>query len=212
MSTIPDQIPAERRGISLQLPRPLWIGLATALAVAVAVGVQVVVPMWREQTAIREIRRVGGRRQIEPGGPDWLRKRVGDEWMAVFDRVVKVELTVKSARDPVLGHLAALKNVKVLWLGNSQISDEGLVNVRELYRLEQLWLGNTRVTDAGLVNLQRLSKLREVSLANTRVSDAGLVHLHGLTGLRQLSVRNTQVTPTGTAELRRLLPDLRIDM
>jgi hypothetical protein len=208
--TVSNITPAEPRRFSIRLPRPLWIGLAAAVFAVVATAIQVVVPVWRQQVAIREIERLGGRITIEHGGPEWLRQKLGDERMTYFDKVVKVDLTVNSVTDPALQHIEALGSLKVLWLGNTRITDDGLIHLRGLNSLNQLWIGNTRITDAGLVHLARLSNLQDLSFANTRVTDAGLVHLKGLHRLRYLWVGSTPVTDAGVAELRRALPDLKI--
>src|SRR5260370_42201108 len=106
-----EPIPPEPRRFSIRIPQPLWIGLVTAVLVVVAAGLQVIIPVWRQQRAIREIRRLGGRIVIEKGGPEWLRERVGDEHMKYFDRVVKADLTVKSVDDSTLRQVAALDNL-----------------------------------------------------------------------------------------------------
>lgn len=206
----PNMTSDKRHQLSIHLPRPLWIGLVTSVLLIAMAGLQFGLPIWRQQAAIREIERLGGRIKIELGGPEWMRKRVGDGHMKYFDHVVRVELTVQSANDSTLNYVAALTDVKVLRLGNSRITDDGLVNLRGLHYLEELWLGNTRVTDAGLAHLEVLPHLRDLSLANTRVTDAGLVHLRGLENLRRLSLGNARVTDDGIAELQSALPRLMV--
>jgi hypothetical protein len=206
-----DPMTLDPRRFSIRLPRPLWIGLFTGVLIVVATGLQIILPIWRQQRAIREIQRLGGRMVIENGGPEWLRARVGDEHMKYFDRVVGADLTVKSVDDSTLRHVAALDNLQALWLGNSRISDDGLVHLRGMAQLEQLWLGNTRVTDAGLVQLRTLRRLHELSLGNTDVSDVGLAHIQGLRALQRLSLGNTRVTEVGVADLQRALPRLTIE-
>jgi len=46
-------MPSELGRFSIRLPRPLWIGLLAASLVVVAAGIQFVVPIWRQQAAIR---------------------------------------------------------------------------------------------------------------------------------------------------------------
>jgi hypothetical protein len=203
-------IPSVPRRFSIRLPRPLWIGLTTAVLVVVAVGLGVVLPILRQQVAIREIQRLGGEIVIQNGGFAWLRSRIGDEQMKYFDKAVQVDLTAKSVNDATVRHIAALSDLKVVWLGNSRVTDDGLVHLRGLTNLEQLWLGNTQITDAGVVHLQGLRSVHDLSIANTRISDTGLAHLRGLRSLRQLSVGNTWVTDAGVADLQRFLPSLVI--
>ncbi len=46
--------------VSIRLPRPLWMGFATAVLVVLAIGLGVAVPIYRQHLAIREIKRLGG--------------------------------------------------------------------------------------------------------------------------------------------------------
>src|SRR5262245_53886579 len=78
--------------VSIRLPRPLWLGLATLVMVVVATGLRFGIPVWRQQAAVSAIEALGGSVQIEPGGPAWLRDRIGIENMKFFDRVVMANL------------------------------------------------------------------------------------------------------------------------
>jgi hypothetical protein len=94
--------------------------------------------------------------------------------------------------------LALLRPVQeqVAWLGlgKTQITDDGLEQIKGLKNLRKLHLENTNITDAGLVHLKDLSELRYLNLYGTKVTDAGLAHLKGLKNLRKLYVWQTQVT------------------
>ena len=48
-------------------------------------------------------------------------------------------------------------------------------------------LSDTEITDAGLVYLKEMTKLENLELEGTQITDAGLVHLQGLTTLASLS-------------------------
>ena len=67
--------------MNLRLPEPRWIFLSTIVLVVVGTGLRFGIPVYREQVAIREIEKLGGRVWTEPAGPAWLRERVGDERM-----------------------------------------------------------------------------------------------------------------------------------
>ncbi|MEE3369611.1 MAG: hypothetical protein VX346_09745 [Planctomycetota bacterium] len=54
------------------------------------------------------------------------------------------------------------------------------------------------VTDAGLVHLKEPTNLETVSLIGTQVTDAGLVHLAELTSLTSLTLARTQIADAGT--------------
>ena len=89
-------------------------------------------------------------------------------------------------------------------LGNSQVTDAGLVHLKGLPQLQSLCLYGTQVTDAGLVHLKGLTRLQSLNLATPQVTDAGLVHLEGLTQLQSLVVGGTQVTDAGLVHLKGL--------
>lgn len=230
-----DPFTSETRRISIRLPRPLWIGLGTVVVVVAGVGLRIGVPIFRQQVAIQEIERLGGKVEMHPGGPAWLRIWVGDPRMKLFDDVRKVHLNGTQANDATLGHVGWLAKLDWLSLANTpttdagiehlkrltelhelslnkmQVTDAALVHLKGLTSLERLWLDATQVTDFGLRHLDGLTGLKELSLENTHVSDAGLVHLKGLTKLELLYLDNTVVTDAGVRELRRALPGLTIN-
>jgi hypothetical protein len=198
------------RDSSLRFPRPLWFGLAASVLVIVVIGVQIGVPIYRQQSAIREIERLGGTIQLRPRGPTWLRDRLGDSVPRAVDEVVGVYLRDCPATDETLQCVRHLTGLKALSISNTRVTDAGLADLNRLVRLERLWLANTAVTDAGLAHLKDLPALQELWLENTQVSDAGLAHLKGLTSLEGLWLDNTQVTGAGVAEVQRAIPGLTV--
>src|SRR5262245_32333634 len=140
-------------GISIWLPRPLWIGLASAVLVVVTVGWRFGWPIYRQQVAIREIERAGGTIRVSPRGPAWLRRWVSEDRMKAVDFVEGV------------------------YLSNSRATDATLRHLRAMTRLQSLCLANTRVTDAGLAQLKHLTSLKNLDLDRTGVTDAGMVHV-----------------------------------
>src|SRR5262245_13184589 len=222
--------PREPYVSSIRMPRPLWLGLATAVVIAVGVALRIGVPIYHQQTAIREIEQLGGKVKTLPGGPDWLRAWVGDNRMKPFDHVTTVLLNRTPATDVTLErmswltdlewislagtqvtdaglrHLKPLTRLRELSLNTTTVTDAGLVQLAGHIRLKRLWLDYTDVTDEGLQHLGSLTGLKELSLDRTYVTDAGLVHLQGLSGLETLYVDKTAVTDAGARELRRALP------
>lgn len=155
--------------------------------------------------------------------------------------VVELELSQRttfnlSQVDRTLKRLSGLRELRVLTLGASPVSNKGLavlanfqllqhlnlgacrrVNdatlrlLSTLTELEVLNLGATKVTDAGLQHLAGLSKLRSLALYMTRITDRGLEHVKGLLSLQTLNVNKTQVTDAGVEELLRVNPSLRVE-
>ena len=67
-----EPITPEPRRLSIRLPRPLWIGVATAVLVVTAVALQFGMPIYRRYVATREIERVGGLVTTFGSSPAWL--------------------------------------------------------------------------------------------------------------------------------------------
>src|SRR6516164_9285873 len=88
--TTPGDPSAER---VFTLPRWPWLLVPAILLFVAALGIQVWLRGHQQRAAVRTVKEARGRVVIEPGGPQWLRKQIGDERMALlFDNVVEVDL------------------------------------------------------------------------------------------------------------------------
>lgn len=103
---------------------------------------------------------------------------------------------------------------QTLWLrlSNTSISDKALEEVAKLSNLTRLHLEQTKITDAGIKYLATLKNLEYLNLIGTKVSDAGIKQLAALKNLKKLYLWKTEVTPTGAEELKKSIPELRIDL
>ena len=190
MSATDPGTPKPRR-FAIRLPRPLWIGAATAVTAIMAVGLRFGLPVYRQQAAVRNVYTTGGWVTTRSGGPDWLRERIGDERMKYFDEVERVEADGTGLHDSTLSGFRNLKGLTTLRLADTEVSDAGLANLFGMSSLEELSLARTNVGDAGIAYLTGLLMLQSLNLDGTRVTDAGLAHLRGLSRLRGLSLRGT---------------------
>jgi hypothetical protein len=197
----------EPRRFSVRLPRPLWIGIAALVMIGSAVALQFGLPVYRQQTAIHEIERLGGQIKSRPRGPRWLRDRLGYDNAELLNVVFFVALS-NTCDDTILLRLKAFPELETLSATRSRVSDAGLSHLTGQTRLEWLGLGGTQITDEGLTHIRNLPNLRSLYLESTQVTDKGLVHLQGLTNLEVLSLRDTRVTEAGISELRHELPNL----
>jgi hypothetical protein len=149
--------------------------------------------------------------------------------------IARLALSGSSITDDSVRHLQHMTSLASLSLEKSQITDAGLDHLRPLATLEWLWLRGTRVSDAGLATLNKFPSLTRLDLTETHVTDAGLEHLKLLPSLTHLSLANTHLTDDGIRqimaistltdlnlegtkvtkgaieELRKALPNLRID-
>jgi DNA-binding response OmpR family regulator len=103
-----------------------------------------------------------------------------------------------------LVHLKDLKELQELHLDATQVNDDGLPLLTGLENLEVLDLKETQVTDAGLAQLQPLKKLRGLYLTRTGIGDDGLAHLAGFQDMQILILWQTKVTDQGLVHLESL--------
>jgi len=120
----------------------------------------------------------------------------------VGDRVIDVDLDEKPVTDADLEHVAALPDLKILNLSNTQITDEGLKRLTGLTKLKFLYLFNTGISDAGMLSLVELPRLEVLCLDRTRITDVGLKTLEELPRLEKLHVHSlAPVTDAGLESL-----------
>jgi Leucine-rich repeat (LRR) protein len=119
------------------------------------------------------------------------------------------ELCAYQTRKPIpgdgLAHLANLKSLRILQLGDNLCSDAGLATLSGLSGLTQLGIGGERVTDAGMNHLAKLRGLQELTVHKSRVTGDGLALLLDLPGLTSLDLQgSTGVGDSGVEPLSRL--------
>jgi hypothetical protein len=153
-----------------------------------------------ERTAVRhaadrvllaDVKRLGGKAKAEVVAPRWLRAIAGDEGLAVFGRLVEIDLNERTDghKAPVLRKLA------------DRVTDDWLKKLAGQDRLRRLELSGTAVTSAGLVHLKDLTGLEWLNVCLTAVDDRGLKHLAGLTHMRRMVVCSSKVTGAGFEHL-----------
>ena len=188
-----------------------------AVIVLLAVGFAGIIgyPAYRRQATERKaIRRLKALKASCSGrvvGPGWLRVLI---WRLRGSLPI-MSLTGVNSVSPEFGDedLALLRystRIGNLDLDRTQVTDGGMVYLKNLREMTTLELCGTRVTDAGLAQLKHLISLRIVTLRDTGVTDAGLAHLTGLRNLLKVDVTNTAVTEAGIARLEQALPETEI--
>jgi uncharacterized membrane protein len=84
-------------------------------------------------------------------------------------------------------------------------------NLSEMRNLRMLYLDKTSITDQDLSTLNPLDKLYYLNLTSTKISDNGLNELASFQSLQKLFVFGTSCTPDGTAQIKNKLPECEID-
>jgi len=126
-------------------------------------------------------------------------------------QIQKVDLNGLHTRDEEIELLKALKQLEILNLQSSYITDSGMIFLQDLKHLRELDLhGSQYFTDKGLESLQSLPRLSKLELSKTRISDAGIEYLKSLKQLSQLYLNNTQISSDAGKKLRESLPNCQI--
>ena len=86
-----------------------------------------------------------------------------------------------------------------------------MIHLKNHKELVVLGLNNTRITDKGLAYLKELPRLSQLMVhRGTKVTESGLVHLKSFPALTSLSIDKANFSEASLNELRRALPDCRI--
>ena len=128
--------------------------------------------------------------------------------LLLLDRVIELDGTDTSDED--LAKVVLNEQIEELRLGETAITDAGLMYLRHLPRLQRLDLSLTQISDAGLASLAELNHLTTLWLGGTQITDDGLLQLANLMSLENVYVTNTKVTPMGVRRLGELLPGCQV--
>jgi len=139
--------------------------------------------------------------RVEPNGPTWLRKAVGDEYFQTVDQVNLIDTDVT---DEWLQNLRMVPHIRLLYLRGTNVTGNGLRHIGGLKNLEVLDLQERPgLTAEVLANLATLRKLTSVDMTGcAAVGDDGLAEISDLTQLRTLSLSGSQVTDQGLRHLK----------
>lgn len=115
-----------------------------------------------------------------------------------------VRVSAKRLSDADIEILSLQEHIEDLDLaGNKTITDKALEHVGEMKELKSLFLGDTNITDTGLRKLEK-SGLVMLNLRATRISDAGMLSVSKIISLRQLHVNMCNISDVGVRNLRSL--------
>jgi hypothetical protein len=132
---------------------------------------------------------------------------IGDEGTESLSRLRNLRvlcLRQTSVSDATLAHVSVLKDLEQLELSSTNVSDDGMKHLASLSQLTNLDLTHTRVGDLGLEYISRLPRVRYLRLGSTNTTDAGLLALARTTSLEQLYLWPCNISDSGLPPLKSL--------
>ncbi len=144
-------------------------------------------PYLHQQEIIAEVKRRGGRVEIET--VEWMQRSFGD-FAALAERLRGISLRESREGDAFLEYLAA--------------------HASHLKYLSHLDLAGSAVTNAGLKHLVQLQSLDRVSLAGTAITGSALKRLAALEELTWLDVTGISIGILTRWQLHWRLPNVKI--
>ena len=177
---------------------------ARNMLVALA-GLAWAMPTWADEAAgMQEVKRLGGK-VISRHVLDFANAQVTDADLKVleqFKELAVLRLDGTGITDQGLKIVGARRKLRHLYLGNTAVTDAGIRELRNLKDLSILNLNKTQVTGAGLAALTGCKELQEVTLIGAAVTNDGLKGLKDLHAVELLVLSETRITDAGLANLK----------
>jgi hypothetical protein len=130
--------------------------------------------------------------------------------LAQNEPALQADFFVRQAFDKK--NLEELKSIKeqlvAISLAKIPVADEDLKLLSSFKNLEVLNLNNTDVTGNGLSDLKELEQLRSLSLAGTKVTSKSMDVLKSFKNLKKVFIWNTSISAAEAEELRKKYPHI----
>ena len=179
-----------------------------------------------DRRLLTEIKRLGGKATVEVVAPDWLRSMATDDGMAVFRRIVEIDLNERTdghkppvpralserVTDDWLKRLAGQDRLRKLELSGTAVTSAGLVHLKNLKNLEILNVCLTAVDDRGFENLAGLTKMRRMVVCSSKITGSGFRHLRGMTQLESINLHSSPASDAGLEAIGQLTNLRRLEI
>lgn len=102
---------------------------------------------------------------------------------------------------------------QVVWLmlGNTGITDAGMVVISKMKNVIKLNLQKTSITDASVSYFNQLKALEYLNVSGTAISDIGLRQIKVSKSLKKIFCWNTHITPNGIEAFKKINPSVQIE-
>ena len=169
---------------------------------------------WREEQAARQAIRdaclISSRDR--PLRAPFLRFFVPKEQEYIFDRVDGLMFPAEDVGGRRLAPISDLTKLRVLRLIGCRGTDEALEHIRSLRNIELLELDHSDLTDRGMEHVGSMTSITALRIGGTKVTDEGFTHIAKLTNLQYLEADYVDVSDAALQSLSSLkhLRDVRI--
>jgi len=180
----------------------------------------------RDRALLTEVRRLRGRATIDVEAPDWLRSIAGDDSLAVFGRIVELDLNERTdghkepearplsqrVNDETLKLLSGQDALRRLELSGTAVTSGGLLNLKDLVALQFLNVCLTAVDDEGLAHLAALVNMRRMTVCSSKITGSGFRHLTGMKQLESINLHSSPASDAGLEAIGRLTSLRRLEI
>jgi hypothetical protein len=124
-----------------------------------------------------------------------------------------LEVYLSKMTDTSLEAIGKLTNLEELRIDCDGITDQGHAKLRRLVRLKYLSLGSgdQQISDAGLIYLKDMSALEYLNMSGWFTSDLGLARLRELKNLKTVHIGLSQGEDDRRKKLQAVLPGVGIE-
>jgi len=124
--------------------------------------------------------------------------------LRLFGEMTDLYLSESEVSDRQISSISNLKQLHLLDLSATQVTNAGLRVLSNFEQLQDLRLDDTRVGDGGMEHLSKCPSLEQVSLNGCGITDRGVSLLAKNSRIRRLSLGRTKVSSVGIASLSEL--------
>ncbi len=155
---------------------------------------------------------------LDQGGSLFLGDPLKAEWLiASHEELPLWEVVIRGVEflantevgDSDLALLRDLRNLELLDLRGTKVSDDGVRCLEEFVELRSLSLNN-RISSKGLSYVAKLKELSELAIYGGTITDAGIAELEKLSGLKRLTLQEVQIPGDGLARLKKALSECEV--
>jgi len=207
-----------------------WLAIAGVASMLSMVAAAIWLRGIRQEVQCRvDVLSWGGEVAVRPSGPAWLGRLLDPRYaeevirvllintnvsaeelkrLQVFDALEELVLYQSAIGDESMQHVAKLRNLRRLNLYRTEVSEAGLVQLRELPRLEEIWIG-PQASNRELEALAGIPTLKSINVNGApEIDERGLEALKKLPSLQAVRISGASISPAALDSFRRELPDV----